>query len=278
MASILKKIPIDQQDSILYLLLTILTLYIAVFPLGVPIQVTEMTTTFYNIVEDLQPGDYVLWAFDDPGNWFTNNQVDIAIMRHIKRKILEDDIKLVSWTTAGVPGIIFLERSWDMIGWDDLEYGEDWVFLGWLPGRETAYAQMREDIRAAYETDHYGNKLEDLPIMAKVNNLQDFALVGVSCNTSPDDFMRQLSGRGVPLVCENGASAIPLMMPYIENGLMAAYMTTQKQCAEYESLTGFLGLPTRQQDAQAVGQLFLLALAIIGNIAYWNSRLRGEKE
>jgi hypothetical protein len=254
-----------------------ITLYVAVFPVGVPIQVTEMTYTFYDIIEDLQPDDYVLWSFDT-GNWFTNNQVDIAIMKHLKRKILEDGVKLVAWTTAGVDGIIFIERSWDIIGWDDLEYGEDWVFLGWLPGRETAYAQMREDIWAAFETDHYGTKLEDITIMANANNLQDFSLVGVSCNTSPDDFMRQWSGKGVPLVCENGASAIPLMMPYIENGAMAAYMTTQKQAAEYESIIGFKGLPTRQQDAQAVGQLFLLSIAIIGNIVYWKDRIGGEKE
>jgi hypothetical protein len=68
------------------------------------------------------------------------------------------------------------------------------------------------------------------------------------------------------------------MMPYIENGAMAAYMTTQKQCAEYESLINYKGLPTRQQDAQAVGQLFLLSIAIIGNIVYWKDRIGGEKE
>lgn len=272
------KIPPDQEDTVLYFIMMILMLSIALQPIGLPIPITDMTYKFYDKIEELKEGDYVLWHWDDPGNWFANNQVDIAIFKHLKQKILEDGVKLVCLTIEGPGGIMFIDRAWNIVGLDDLKYGVDWVWLGWLPGREAAYASVREDIWSAFKTDYYGAKLEDLPIMEKARNLQSFKIVGVSCNTSPDDYMRQYGGKGVPILVENGVSSIPLMLPYIGSGMMYAYMTTMKQCAEYEILTGFKGLPTRQMDAQSMGQIYLLGVIIVGNAVYWRKRLRGGEK
>jgi len=270
------KIPEEHEDAVLYAILSIIILVIAFNPLGIPVPITEMTYKWYNTIEDLQENDYVL--IDEGSlNWFTNTQVSIAVYRQLKTKALQDGVKLVFFTTAGTSGYIAMDRMWNIVGFDDMEYGVDWVWLGWLPGGETAFANIREDVWACFETDAFGTKLEDLPIMEKAHTLYDFEIALRSCNTSPDDFMRQWSGRGVKVLCNNGASSIPLMMPYIDSELMTAYMTTMNQCAEYEKLLGYKGLPTKQMDAQSVGQIYLVLLTIGGNAVYWRHHL-GEKK
>lgn len=269
------KIPAEHEDAVLYAILSIVMLFIAFNPLGIPVPITEMTYKWYNTIEALEENDYVL-VDEGSLNWFTNTQVSIAIYKHLKNKALDDGVKLVFFTSAGTSGYMAMDRMWNIVDFDDMEYGVDWVWLGWLPGGETAFANIREDVWACFETDAFGTKLESLPIMENAHSLQDFEIAMRSCNTSPDDFMRQWSGRGVKVLCNNGAASIPLMMPYIENGAMTAYMTTMNQCAEYESLLGLPGLPTKQMDAQSIAQIFLLLLTILGNIVYWRHRI-GEK-
>lgn len=264
-------IPEEHEDAVLYLILSVIMIYVAFNPIGIPLPISDMTVKWFDTIEALGEGDIVL--IDEGSlNWFTNTQVSLAIYKHLKTKVLEDDVRLVFFTTAGTAGIIAMDRLWPLVGFDDMEYGVQYVWLGWLPGGETAFANIREDVWACFETDHFGTKLEDLPLMAEVHTLQDFEIAMRSCNTSPDDFMRQWSGRGVKVLCNNGASAIPLMMPYIDNDLMTAYMTTMNQCAEYEKLLGVFGLPTKQMDAQSIAQIYLAILAVFGNILYWRQR------
>lgn len=267
------KLKPENENAIVYLVLMLLTTGVAIFPLRLPFEITEMTNTWYNILEGLDEGEYVL-VDEGSLNWFTNTQISIAFFRHIKNEVLEDGAKLVVFTTAGTSGFMAMDRMWDIVGFDDMEYGVDWVWLGWLPGGEKAFAAIRDDPWDSFETDYQGTKLEDLPIMDGFRKFTDLKIAIRACNTSPDDFMRQWGGKGVTVLCSNGASAIPLMMPYIESGDMAAYMTTQKQCAEYEKLLGYVGLPTRQMDAQSVGQLYLIGLIVFGNIQYWSRRMK----
>ncbi len=264
-------IPDEHQDAVLYLILATIMLYIAFNPLGLPIPVSDMTVKWYDTIEALEEGDIVL--IDESSlNWFTNTQVSISTYGHLKKKVLEDGVELVFFTTAGTSGIIAMDRMWPIVGFDDMEYGVNFVWLGWLPGGETAFANIREDVWASFETDHFGTKLEDLPIMAEVHTLQDFEIAMRACNTSPDDFMRQWSGRGVKVLAINGAASVPLMMPYIDNDLMTAYMSTMNQAAEYEKLLGVFGLPTKQMDAQSIAQIYLFLLCIGGNTVYWRRR------
>lgn len=265
-------IPEEHQDAVLYLVLAVIMIYIAFNPIGISLPIRDMTYKWYDTIESLEEGDIVL--IDESSlNWFTNTQVSLTVYKHLKQKVTEDGVRLVFFTAAGVPGIIAMDRLWPIVGFDDMEYGVEFVWLGWLPGDETAFANIREDIWASFETDHFGTKLADLPLMADVHTLEDFEIALRSCNTSPDDFMRQWSGRGTTILAINGASAIPLMMPYIDNGLMTAYMTTMNQAAEYEKLLGMPGLPTKQMDAQSIAQIYIALLCVFANILYWKNRL-----
>ena len=265
-------IPEEHQDAVLYLVLAVIMIYIAFNPLGISLPIRDMTYKWYDTIEDLGEGDIVL--IDEGSlNWFTNTQVSLTAYKHLKQKVQDDGVRLVFFTTAGMDGIIAMDRLWPLVGFDDMEYGVEYVWLGWLPGGETAFADIREDVWACFETDHFGTKLAELPLMAEVHTLADFEIALRSCNTSPDDFMRQWSGRGTKVLAINGAASIPLMMPYIDNGLMTAYMSTMNQAAEYEKLLGMPGLPTKQMDAQSIAQIYIALLCIVANILYWKNRL-----
>ncbi|GAH17189.1 unnamed protein product, partial [marine sediment metagenome] len=71
------------------------------------------------------------------------------------------------------------------------------------------------------------------------------------------------------MILQNGISTIPLMMPYVEAGIIQAYMTPGLQTAGYEKLQGDLGLATSFADAQSTTVAYALILILYSNAAYY---------
>ncbi len=134
-------IPEEHEDAVLYLVLSVIMIYVAFNPIGIPLPIRDMTYKWYDTLEALGEGDIVL-VDESSLNWFTNTQVSISTYGHLKRKVLEDGVRLVFFTTAGTSGIIAMDRMWPIVGFDDMEYGVQFVWLGWLPGGETAFANI----------------------------------------------------------------------------------------------------------------------------------------
>lgn len=267
-----RKLKPEFEDSIVMLLFIVVASIPMAVPIGIPVQVDAMTNKLYNIIENLPDGGIVLYDMTIM-NWFTNFQSDIAILKQIIRRVRAGELYLVIMNeeTGSIMGI---DKAWNTLKLGDLQYGVQWVWLGLVPGLENAEAAVAANVWAAKETDHYGTPLSQLPLMQRFHSIDDLALVCTGMNTSPDPPCRQFGGKGVPLILQNGISTIPLMMPYVEAGVIAAYMTPGLQTAGYEKVLGELGLATSFADAQSVTVLYALLVMVFANIMYYRRRLK----
>lgn len=264
------KLKPEYEDSIAALLFIVVASIPMAIPLGIPVEVDPMTMTLYETIENVPDGGIVLYDFTIL-NWFTNFQADIAILKQLIRRVEADELYLVLMTEGTGP-IMGIDKAWNTLKLGELEYGVQWVYLGLIPGGEKAEAAVAADVWAAKERDHYGTPLSDLPLMERFHSIEDLALVCVGMNTSPDPPCRQFGGKGVPLILQNGISTIPLMMPYLEAGIITAYMTPGLQTAGYEKVLGELGLATSFADAQSATVAYAILLIIASNVMYYLRR------
>ena len=147
-------------------------------------------------------------------------------------------------------------------------YGEDYVFLGYITGGESAIAQLASNIRSVYPTDHFGTPLDQIPMMQGVNTHEDIA--GVLSSDTGDygvHFMTQWQAAYGSKLAEigiamNGSTDLPRWQAGNYFGLSIG----SRGGAELEMLIGELGEATTSMDSISVSHLLLIFAVILGNI------------
>lgn len=167
----------------------------------------------------------------------------------------------------------------------DRREGRDWVVLGYKAGNEMLINALRQDIGTMYATDIRGIPLGELPALAGVTSLADFALiVALSAGTPGLKEWILFAGDplGVPVAggC-NGAGA-PQFLPYFPRQLIGL-MGGLKGAAEYETALQ-AGHPEFQQRTrrategmgpQAVAHVVIIGFVLLGNLGLLLTRRRG---
>ena len=155
-------------------------------------------------------------------------------------------------------------------------YGEDYVFLGYITGSESAITQLAGDMRSVYPQDHFGTDLDDIPMMANVNQWQDIS--GVLSSDTGDwgsYFLRQWQEpHGVPLaqigIAMLGSTGIPLWLAGNYFGMSVG----SRGGAELEMMIGELGDATTAMDSISVSHLMIVIAVILANIGVLTDRGR----
>jgi len=150
------------ESQIVALILIAMTIWPLILPPHIPVKITQETIDFYNAIEGIPKGGAIL--YDESSmimNWFTNCQTSIATLNHIIKRIKAGaGLKLLLYTSFDVSSLMGLEKIRAAVPLNELKYGEDWVYLGFVPGWETTLAGMRTNIRAVIATDYFGNPLD----------------------------------------------------------------------------------------------------------------------
>ena len=118
----------------------------------------------------------------------------------------------------------------------DLEYGKDYVDLGFKAGNEAVIKTIASDLAQYYPTDSRGTATSQIPMMQGINSLADFDLmlnVSAGYPGSKEWVLYAATPLKKPLVVGCTGVQAPLMYPYIPDqvqGLLGAI----KGAAEYE--------------------------------------------
>jgi len=83
-----------------------------------------------------------------------------------------------------------------------------------------------------------------------------------------DRFIRQWEPLKKPILLNMIAIGIPLCMPYIEKGMVTAYLNGQRGGAEYEKLLMQPGMGTSFIDAQSMIHLYIVAMILV--VSFWS--------
>ncbi|QUL98562.1 MAG: hypothetical protein IMF26_00170 [Candidatus Fermentithermobacillus carboniphilus] len=259
------------QQWLIWGLLSIVVLLPLVKPIGLPVGYAAETEAAFKFIDNLPKGSITMMVCEvAPSNAGEIWPAAIAIARHH----LEKGHKVVI-STFIPDGIMYslelgklLEKEYGA------KYGEDYIVLPYVAGRETALAAVADNIRGVYKEDQFKQDLNNLPLWTRIQSIKDFAVV--SCYTSSDDtwwLVRHIWGKyQVPCISSTVSVATPDSLTYYKNGQLVGMLGGVRGAAYYEQRLGKPGMATKSMDAQSAGHIYLLVLMLIGNVSYWYSR------
>jgi len=260
----------DLDKYVLWSVMVILIIWPILSPIGIPITIDPMTVEFYDIIDELPPGSTV-WMSNNvsPGMMAEMMPAYVAIMSQMYLK----DLNIVQFNVYDPTSI----PVWDEFMMPELEarghlgeYGVDWAWMPFVPGKETALASMAADIRSTtLNLDHYGNSIDDLPIMKGINCVEDFDLVILIGCTSPYfAYIRQvIAPYDVVFITQVLTLDVPLTMPYYPLQTQAI-LKGLSGAAEYEKIMDlpWRGLAAIESTSTSHAWIFLAVIA--SNIYY----------
>lgn len=259
------------QQWLIWGLLSIVVLLPLVRPLGLPVGYAAETEAAFRFIDNLPKGSLALMVNEvAPSNAGEIWPAAIAVARHH----MEKGHKLLI-TTFIPDGIMYsLELGKILEKEYGAKYGEDYLIMPYVAGKETAVAAVADNVRGVYKEDQFKQDLNTFPLWQKIRSIRDFAVA--SCYTSGDDtwwLVRHVWAKyQVPVISSTVSVATPDNLTYYKNGQLMGMLGGVRGAAYYEQRLGKPGAATKSMDAQSAGHLYLLALMIVGNISYWQSR------
>lgn len=258
-----------RADRIIFLVFGICVFFPLIHPVGLPIEVSSMTREFFDYIDDLPAGSLVMFLgeydlgaagnhmwFIDMWNHFARNKIKCVAM-HVGTMVAtaEKDLldKMDLWNR---PGYV---------------YGEDWVFLGYIPGGETAVAALHEDFQSIALVDYEGTPASELPLLQGIQDYRDFDLA-IASSWDYTIFARQWpTTPETPTICMVDtyvwASALPFYPDTFE-----AMMNGIKGAAEYEILLGIPGRAIASSDALTLTTLVMVGALVAAQVSVYMVR------
>ncbi len=267
---------INLDAKVIYGSVFIILIVSSLFPLGLPLLISEPTKEMYKTIDNLEEGDVFWFGFDIVYVCWAEMQAPLtAVLQHAFQK---EGIKLVI-TSAFADGTVIFETLMKTIDTYGKVYGEDWVYLGYQPGGEMLIEGIARDIHGTYPTDDYGTPLSELPMMDDIHSAEDFALVFRS-TLGPQFYwyIRQVvAPYGIPFITASVGYFFSEIMPFYSSGQLTAYIVGLRGGAEYEKLIGVSGVGARGADAMSLIYIIIIGVVALINILEWKDRFTGGK-
>jgi hypothetical protein len=254
------------DSRIIWILLIFVVAYPLLYPIGIPVQVSQITRDFYNVLED-QSGGVIALALDtDPAGLAELGPQITAILHLAREKNIQ--VIMVGWNTnSGLFAETYLPEVFSDV-WDS-QYGVTFVNLGYIPGQEIGMKQFAEDTWTMGQ-DHYGNPISDLPMMEDIRTAEDIDYIIEFCWNidNPQSIMRQFVATGyTKMLAASTALVYPSLLPFIgQDRSIHAAVKGMDGAAQLELLVGHPGEALSGTDAQSLAHILLIIFIALGNI------------
>jgi hypothetical protein len=237
-----------------------------------------MSEAWYDTVDSLPAGSIVLFDIGyGSGGYPSLGPGNIAAFH----QLFEKDLRIVVMATALEGGMMYPlimegvkpESNYGAV------YGEDYVFLGYIAGDQTAMAGVLGDLHALASTDYQGTSLSSLSLMDEVSGAEDFDLVAymtTAGGTAEGWVYQAYSQYNRPVVGGMLSMMTTSMKPYYDSGQMLGLMDGIKGAADLEFLTGHPGDAIVSSDILSFTQTLVLIFILIGNVAFWMQKGGGQ--
>jgi hypothetical protein len=247
------------------------------YPMGLPLQISEPTKGYYSTLNNLPEGSIV--CIDGGGSFASLDEFEASLTATMK-VMLSLPIKWFSWG-YGSDGPILMDMVLDNINPASFgkEYGTDFLVLPYIAGGEMAVASVASDTHAVATVDFYGNDLSQYPLWDEITGADDFALVitiSGSCLNMDQETRQWYTMYGIKLLEINMACCSPMSANYYPD-VMPGGLWGCKGGTELEVLSGFPGPGARLSDSQNLSLFPFILFLILGNIGYFGA-LYLEKE
>ena len=241
------------------------------------IEVSPTVKAVYDAVESLPAGSKVLVSFDyDPASAPELQPMALSFFRHCFSK----DLKLIIiglWPQGPVQANIALADVFrdPEIEAKNLEYGEDYVNLGYMAGNEVVIQAMGADIHTTFPADYSGNRTSQLSLMKGVKNFDniDFVYNLSAGYPGTQEWVQFAVDRfHATLGAGNTAVQAPGMYPYVQTGQLLGVLGGMKGGAEYEIIGNRPARAVSYMFSQSVSHAVVVFFIIVGNLAFFATR------
>jgi len=248
------------------------------FGLRFPEIPTPLVAAVFDKIESLPAGSRVLLPFDyDPGTEPELQPMADAFVRHCIEK--GHRLYFIALWPLGQNMIESVVNGVISVEYPHLEYGRDYVDLGYKAGNEGVIAVILTDLKKLFTTDARGSAIDEIPMLAGLANIQSFDLIlSISAGYPGTKEWVQYAGTPGNIPVAGGCTAVqaPLLYPYHPDQLLGL-MGGIKAAAEYEQLLmqkypqfadpSFLTALARM-GPQTVTHLAIIFFIILGNVTF----------
>ncbi len=268
------------KSEIIWVVVAIALLIPAIFPLGSPFPMSDVTVEIYDLIESIPEGSIVImggggvFAFDlesSPGM--------ISALKQMARK----GVKLVTlpvWSEAPQYHKFVIDASRvDKRMGGPWEYGVDYVLLPYIPGGDmVVFDSFLKDVHKTVSIDLAGTPIEQLPLMQELHDYNDIAL-WICPHWGFVPVVRVVTGEyGITSVSFAQSAAYAFFSPFMQAYPGKVYMTNGYiGGAQYEKLAGIKGLGHMVIDSYMVVSVVCVVFIVLGNITML-SKMGGEEE
>ena len=262
----------------IFLIIGLVVLIPLLYPISLPIRATVATKQVYDTVENLTPNSKVLISCEyGPSTKPEIHPMVVSLLHHLFKNGHKVYVVCLWPDGQFMAEEALYEVAEKAYG---LEYGKDYVLLGFRPGNEAVVKGIVSDIRKLYTIDSRGDKITDIPMMDGINRFEDFDFLfsGSAGYPGSIEWVQFASDpTGVPMSTGTTSIQVNEVMPYVQAGQVQGILAGMPGAAEYEDLIGIKGIGTSGMDAQSVAHLAIVLFIVLGNIGYFIERDRNKK-
>ncbi|MDI6740782.1 MAG: hypothetical protein QME74_10525 [Candidatus Edwardsbacteria bacterium] len=245
--------------------------------------VDRSTRGLFDAIDTIAPGGKaVLISFDyDPTVAAELDPMAEAVLRHcFARGVPAIGMSL------GPAGAALGERIFSRVAAErGKKIGIDYCYMGYRLGGFIIIMGLGENVRNTFQTDHYGTPADSLPLLGRIRSYDDIVAVLSLAGSGVIGSWITYAGVQYHANIAAGVTAVmaPDNYPYLQTGQLIGQLGGMKGAAEYEQLNadkGYAptrGLASRAMNAISVSHIMIMALIIMGNIAYLTTRKASQR-
>jgi hypothetical protein len=271
----------------IYLVVVISLIIPILAPIGLPVKISSSTQMAFDYVESLRPGDVAWLSFDyGPSSAPENDPMAEAFLRQCFAKRVRVIISVLY--PLGALGISNNILARVRAEFPEIKDGVDYVHLGYKDGALEVIRSLGDGISKSFPADIHQHPYDQIPMLRNVRDIHQVKLVfTVATGIIAEYWITKGNAQfGTPTIVGPTAVSAPKYYAYLNAGQLKGMLSGMKGAAEYEKLlrekypqldkyygeTAYF-TATKGMDAQAVVHVVILALVLLGNVAFMALRV-----
>ena len=260
---------------IVFILVALAVIIPMLLPVSLPVSISEPTQKLYDYIDALPAESTVMLAFDyGPSSLAELNPMAKALLK----QCFDKDVRVVAITLVTDAPTLASTLIQEVAAEKGAVDGEDYVFLGFRPGRTQVILGMGSDIASVFETDYNGKATAEIPMMKNITNYDQIdLLIDLASSSSTEEWITYANVQ-YDLQIAAGVTGVIIsqMYPYLQTRQLIGLISGILGAAEYERLIDAPAKGILWINIESFVHLLIVILVIIGNIIFFNQRQREE--
>jgi hypothetical protein len=237
-----------------------------VYPLGLPVVLSEPVKDYYQSIADLPEGSVIAVSFGASASLLDEQEAQFLATW---RTIFDHGHKVIWYCTTEDASII-INNELKVVNPESYgyTYGEDYVILPYSPLGEAGQTAFALSIRSIYSTDINGDSLDDIPIIADIDNEAGIDLLVyqyTSCTDIEWAVRQWVVPYDKPVIATTLGCCGPMAAPYYPTQIQG-FLSGSGGGTELEVVSGNPCPGAAMVDAKNLGILPFIAAVIWMNI------------